>query len=162
MVKRLILPIISALCVLSLAVMCISLYISAGKNAKFTPPEFDSGAIYGVPDKDVSGWRDATLEGMTYSVFMCREVVIDGEKAVVYFTNPAENTVWLKIRLIDENGDVIGESGIIKPGEYVEYVSISDTPQNGSNITVKVMGYEPHTYHSAGAVSFNTNVYTDK
>lgn len=162
MVKRLKIPIISALCVLSLAVMCVSLYISSDKNAKFTPPEFDLGAIRGVPDEDVSGWCDATLEGMTYNVFMCREVCIDAEKAIVYFTNPAENTVWLKIRLIDEHGAVIGESGIIKPGEYVEYVSVAETPQNGSKITVKVMGYEPHTYHSAGAVSFNTNVYTDK
>ena len=162
MVKRLKLPIISALCVLSLAVMCVSLYISANKSAKFTPPEFDLGAIHGTPDENVSGWCDATLEGMTYSVFMCREIIIDGGKAIVYFTNPAENTVWLKIRLIDENGAVIGESGIIKPSEYVEYVYISDTPRNGSTITVKVMGYEPHTYHSAGAVSFNTNAYTDK
>ena len=64
MVKRLKIPIISALCVLSLAVMCVSLYISADKNAKFTPPEFDLGAIRGVPDEDVSGWCDATLEGM--------------------------------------------------------------------------------------------------
>lgn len=150
-------------CVLSLVFMAVALFISQSKTPEFVPPEFDETAVSGVPsENEAMHWEDLTQKGMKYSVFMCRDIFVENENAVCYFTNPAENHVWLKIRLFDKDGKIVGESGLIKPGEYIKSVLLTSSLCDGDAITVKVMGYEPEAYHSAGAVTFNTTVYKSK
>ena len=60
--------------------------------------------------------------------------------------------------VFDEQGNMLGETGLIKPNEYVKYVTLSKTPEVGTKIKLKIMGYEPHTYYSAGAASLNTQI----
>ena len=40
----------------------------------------------------------------------------------------------------------------------LKYVTLSKTPEVGTKIKLKIMGYEPHTYYSAGAASLNTQI----
>lgn len=75
---------------------------------------------------------------------------------MVYLTNPAENTVWLKLRVLDTNGSILGETGLLRPGEYVRTVALSAAPTPGTSITLKIMGYEPDTYLSAGSATLST------
>ena len=49
----------------------------------------------------------------------------------------------------------MGETGLIKPGEYVKNVTLSKTLDAGEKIKLKIMGYETETYESAGSVSLN-------
>lgn len=81
-----------------------------------------------------------------------------GGAADVYFTNSSEQEVWLKLRVLDEDGSIIGETGLIKPGEYVKSVLIDKDVSDGSSIKLKIMAYEPQTYYSAGAVTLNTQI----
>lgn len=52
----------------------------------------------------------------------------------------------------------MGETGLLKPGEYVKTVTLTKTLAAGENIKLKIMGYEPETYESAGSVSLNVTV----
>ena len=71
---------------------------------------------------------------------------------------PAENDAWLKLRITDEAGAILAESGLIKPNEYLQKVQFTRTLEAGEKISVKIMGYEPDTYLSAGAVALSTTV----
>ncbi len=150
--------ILVCLAALSAAVMVLSFCFSGGE-AEFTPPPFESSVVLGVPSvPDGLGYGEIWQEGMAYRFSVCGSIVSDGAKATVYLTNPAENDVWLKLRILDKNGNILGETGIIKPGEYVEKAALSRECEAGTEIVLKIMGYEPETYHSAGAVTLKTKI----
>ena len=60
------------------------------------------------------------------------------------------------LRIFDASGNIIAETGLIKPNEYLKTVSFNTVPENGSKLIMKVMTYEPDTYYSGGAVSLST------
>ena len=129
---------------------------------EFVPPEFDSGAIAGEPslsDSDERRYGLISDAKMPYTLNICRNIYTssDGE-GEIYFTNPSENTLWMKLRIYDDKGKVIGETGLIKPGEYLKNVRFDTVPENGAEITVKVMTYEPDTYYSGGEASIDVKV----
>ena len=129
------------------------------QTAEFTPPPFEPAAVQGTPDlPESSGYSSPYKDGMTYRFSICGNVISDGADAVVYLTNPAGNEVWIKVRIMDEGGNTLGESGLLKPGEYVKSVHLESLPDAGAKIRLKIMGYEPETYYSAGSVTLNTNV----
>ena len=97
-----------------------------------------------------------SIQGMGFSVWVCGNVTLDGSHATVYLTNPESNRVWMKLRIMDADGNILGETGLIKPGEYVQSVALSEVPAIGTAIQMKIMTYEPETYYSAGAVTMNT------
>lgn len=76
----------------------------------------------------------------------------------VWLTNPDTNTLWLKLRVLDQDGNTLGETGLLRPGEYVRWVELENLPPAGSTVTLKLMAYEPDTYHSGGAASLQTTV----
>ena len=137
--------------------MIVALCLPKSTTAEFTPPPFEQNAVSGVPEvAEELGYSSPYKEGMSYRFSVCGNVKTEGSDAVVYLTNPAENNVWLKVRILDADGKALGDSGIIKPGEYVRSVSLSSVPAAGTKIKLKIMGYEPDTYHSAGSATLNT------
>ena len=154
--KRRLIYILSVLCVLSVAAMIFALVLGA-EEMTFTPPPFDPAAQSGVPEvPDGLGYQ--TLDAGVFRVALCGEIGTDGTDAVVYLTNPADNDVWLKVRILDGNGEILGQSGLVRPGEYVKNIGLDLLPVPGTPIVLKVMAYEPETYHSRGAVSVNTHM----
>ena len=129
------------------------------KTTEFTPPPFDAAAVAGVPEVPESlGYISPYQEGMGYRFSVCGNVVMEGSNAAVYLTNPAENEVWLKLRVLDENDNILGETGLIRPGEYVKDVALTENLTAGTKIKLKIMGYEPETYFSAGSATLNTAI----
>ena len=154
-----ILPLAAVLCVLSLAVMVFTLTRQEVQTemGEFTPPPFDAAAVVGSPAvPDGLGWQE--LDAKVYKVGICGKFIPHGNTADVWLTNPISNTVWLKVRVLDENGSTLGETGIIKPGEYVQSVTLDTVPKTGQPIVLKIMAYQPDTYYSEGAVSLNTTI----
>ena len=140
-----------------LSVLCTCL-IGCSDEPQFIPPAFDSAAVAGVPDIAVGehGYDMKDAYGV-YKVGVCGEVRVDGGKADVYLTNDAQNNVWLKLRVQDKKtGAILGETGLIKPGEYVRSISFTKAPLVGVEITLRVMSYEPDTYYSKGEVLIHT------
>ena len=129
------------------------------KTAEFTPPPFDAAAIAGVPEVPESlGYISPYQEGMGYRFSVCGNVVMEGNNAAIYLTNPAENKVWLKLQVLDESNNILGETGLIRPGEYVKDVELTENLTAGTKIKLKIMGYEPETYFSAGSATLNTAI----
>ena len=157
--KNYILPLAAVLCVLSLAVMVFVLTRQEVQTemGEFTPPPFDAAAVIGSPSvPDGLGWQE--LDAQAYIVGICGKFIPNGNTADVWLTNPVSNTVWLKVRVLDEKGNALGETGLIKPGEYVQSVELDTVPKAGTPIVLKIMAYQPDTYYSEGAVSLNTAI----
>lgn len=145
----------AVLCAVSLAGMALALHGNRGDV--YTPPPFDAAAVEGVPDVPQElGWQE--LDARAYRFSVCGVFApVDGA-ADIWLTNPADNDVWIKLRVMDAEGNTLGETGLIRPGEYVQSVTLSTVPAEGETVTLKLMGYEPDTYYSAGAVSLETTV----
>ncbi len=158
--KSYILPVLFIVPVVILCVMLFALLRKpTSKTADFTPPPFDNSAQQGTPNvPEELGYSSPYKEGMAYRFSICGNVTLENGGAVVYLTNAAENQVWLKVRIIDESGKTLGESGLIKPNEYVRSVPLDTLPNSRVKISLKIMGYEPETYRSAGSVTLNTTV----
>lgn len=153
-------PVLCGVFAIVLAVMAAALFFGGKKDtAEFTPPPFDATAVAGVPEVPESlGYISPYQEGMGYRFSVCGNVVMEGNAAAVYLTNPAENEVWLKLRVLDENGNILGETGLIRPGEYVKDVALTENLTAGTKIKLKIMSYEPETYFSAGSATLNTTI----
>ncbi len=144
------------LCLVSLAVMAAVLLAgSRPETPPFTPPPFDPAAMAGTPDVPENlGWGE--LDAQVYKASVCGYLVPEDGKADVWLTNPETNAVWLKLRILDSQGNILGETGLIKPGEYVQQVSFITVPKADEAVTLKLMAYEPETYYSAGAITLST------
>ncbi|MCR5635644.1 MAG: hypothetical protein K6F76_00470 [Clostridiales bacterium] len=160
--KKSSLLLISALvCAVSVIFAVVVLFVTSNAaNPNFTPPPFDGNAVTGTPvlDSD-SGYGEA--DATAYKVGVCGKIATDNNNAFIYLNNLPENNVWIKARIFDTNGEIIGESGLIKQGEYLPYVTLSRVPED-NKLTVKVMAYEPDTYHSAGAVTLDAVIKEDQ
>ena len=125
---------------------------------EFSPPAFDSAAVTGTPSVPANrGYTPIEVE-QGYRVFLCGEPQAIGDSAEVYFTSPTDNTVWLKLKLSDTDGNVLGETGVIKPGEYVQNMKLYDIPTASVAVKLTVIAYQPDTWYSMGTVGLNTNL----
>ena len=157
------LGILIAVCVIAaiaITAIIIGAVNSAGhaKKAEFTPPPFEENAVVGVPEVDEAlGWSElAVRDG--YVVHVCGMLnSYDGETVAVWFTSDANNDVWLKLRMRDTEGTILGQTGILRPGEYVEYMTLNESAHTG-DVILEIMGYEPETYYSAGTVGLSTTL----
>lgn len=146
----------AAVLILMVVVLCIP---KEAEKGEFVPPAFDSAAVKGTPEVDETlGYTELYQDGMAYRVSVCGVVTMDGKDAVVYFTNAESNEKYLKLRVLDTEGNILGESGLLKPGEYVKSVELTEKLAAGTKIKLKIMGYEPEDYSSAGSVSLNVTV----
>lgn len=151
------LPILFGVFAVLMIVMITALCIP--KTPEFVPPDFETAAVQGTPEvAEDMGYTELYKEGMAYRVSVCGIPTVDGQDLTVYFTNTEGNEKYLKLRVLDENDNILGETGLIRPGEYVKAVTLAKTLAAGEKIKLKIMGYEPETYESAGSVSLNVTV----
>lgn len=142
--------------IVMIVVLCIPKEPTVGE---FIPPAFDSAAVQGTPEvPEGLGYSSPYQDGMAYRFSVCGKVKLDGKTATVYLTNDAENEVYLKLRVLDAEGNILGETGLIKPGEYVKDVELNEALAVGTSIKLKIMSYEPETYMSMGSAALNTTI----
>lgn len=148
---------VAAIC--AICAVCALCIPREAKIGEFTPPAFDENAKVGVPTvADTMGYTELYKEGMTYKVSLCGVPSAGDGALTVFFTSPETNEKYLKLRVFDSEGNVLGDTGIIRPGEYVEEVKLTESLSSGDSIKLKIMGYEPETYESAGSVTLNVTV----
>ena len=136
------------------AILIFALVVSvAQKNTKpsFTPPEPAANALAGEPEAD--GYSVAEVG--SYRVGLVNVPLIKGNDLYLYAACPDGNPVSVQARVKNAAGDVIGLSGLIAPGQYVPFVTLSEVPADKS-ITVEIISYLPETYESMGKATFNT------
>ncbi len=152
--------ILSAIAVLSVFCMVVCLSIGhAWRQGKFVPPEFEPTAQSGTPDVPKGlAWQEVWQPGMTFRASICARVEVKDGKADIYLTNSEQNNVLLKLKIMNSADEKIAETGVLKSGEYVQSVSFEKIPENGEQIVMKLMAYEPTNYYSAGSVKISTPV----
>lgn len=148
----------SYICAMAVCVMLLSLSNSRKTTIEqFTPPPFETAALPGVPEVPQNlGWSE--IDADVFHVGICGKVSVADYEASVWLTNPEGNSVWLKLRVLDEYGNILGETGLLTPGHYVQTVSLCTVPATDFSIVLKVMAYEPETYRSVGSISLNTSI----
>ena len=111
----------------------------------------------GTPDvPESAGYGD--LDAGDFKFYAAGNLTAENGKTDIWLTNPAEKYIWLKARLLDKDENILGESGLIKPGEYIQSIELDEIPKGTSSITLKIMAYAPDTYQSAGAIALNTDL----
>jgi hypothetical protein len=147
--------IISILSVVLIAIVTLTVIIIAREPKtvieEFEAPAFDEAAILGTPDVDESlNYREMEVaEGFKFS--MCGNLTLKNGGCPVYFTSAADNDIWLLMKIYDNDGNLLGKSGILRPGEYLESIKIEKNITSTTPITVKILSYEPGTYISRGS-----------
>ncbi|MBQ3107822.1 MAG: hypothetical protein IJC68_04335 [Firmicutes bacterium] len=117
----------------------------------FVEPTFERASVLGVPQNLEKELNYASLKVENiFTVSMCRDAVVKDNSAIVYFTSHETNTVWVKLQILDGKGNLLGETGLLKPGTYVETVALREVPKKDTLVTVKLLSYEPDTYYSMG------------
>ena len=158
---RFITCVLAAVCLIAVAAIVLILTSGAEQQTvkkEFVPPPFDETAVVGAPDvPEELGWSElAVREG--YLVHVCGVLnAYDGKTVTVWFASDEGNDVWLKLRMRDAEGTILGQTGIIRPGEYVERMELNDSAHSG-DVVLEIMGYEPETYYSAGTVGLATTL----
>ena len=118
----------------------------------FTPPPFESAALTGTPEvPDESLYGTLALSDEVSVSLYSSPVVTDGA-AQVCFTSLPENEAWVLLRLLDAEGNLLGESGLLRPGEYVESVVLENNPSSPQAIA-RILTYELDTYYSLGSAN---------
>lgn len=157
--KNMPLMLASIICVVSIVIMIVVLLFSSGSSelAAFTPPPFDENAVQGVPNvPEGLGWNE--LDAQAFKVSVCGVIIPNGNTVDIWLTNPASNTAWLKLRILDGKGNILGETGLIQPGEYVQSITLTEVLKAGNQIGLKIMAYQPDTYYSEGSATLNTTI----
>ena len=118
---------------------------------EFEAPPFDDRAVSGVPVvDDALNYREITVaDGFRFS--MCGNLTLSDNGCIVYFTSSPDNTVWLLMKIYDEAGNLVGQSGLLRPGEYLENIVLLKKMSSNAKVKVKILSYEPDTYYSQGS-----------
>lgn len=158
--KNRIFPILGVLLAVLLVVMIVVLCLPHERPVgDYVRPEFDDTAVQGTPEVDKSlGYWELYQDGMAYRVAVCGQPSVDGKTLTVYFTNDARNEKYLKLRVLSDDGDILGETGVLRPGEYVQSVTLAKKVKPGAKLTFKVLSFEPSDYSSAGSILLNVKV----
>lgn len=147
------LRITAVVCVVSVVFMVVALAMPRKAMwAEFIPPDFAIDAKRGVPTVSAQlSWITLEEDGMEMKVSVCTKTILTDDKADIYFTNYDVNKEWMKLRVMDEEQQILAETGLIKPGEYIQTIEFDVVPESGQTLSYKIMAYEPETYYSAGS-----------
>lgn len=136
---------------LIIVALIIAIVVISSNEVEFTPPPFDSSAKDGFPVTDNQSFTSLSDEILEFEVHICGKLKVDGGRATVFFTNPESNSSNLKLRVLNESGDLICETGLIAPGQYIESIPLDISNIPGGRVMLKIMAYEKDTYHSKGS-----------
>lgn len=129
------------------------------RRGAFEAPPMEENAVAGAPEgleESLSYQQMAVKED--YVVYLCATPRAADGRLTLYFTCAPENTDLMKIRILDEAGELLGESGLLSPGTYLPQVALAREPASGEMITIQVMAYQPETYYSGGSIRLNVYV----
>ena len=135
----------------------VYLVFNIKSKSTFSKPSFELNASTEIPNNiDYESSIIKVKEG--YSIYINGIPKIEKNYLNINFISIEDNNVWIKIRVLDEEENIIGESGLIKPGEYLKNIKLNKKLKEEQNITYKIIGYEINSYMSAGTIELNTKV----
>lgn len=119
--------------------------------ADFVPPLHDENAIAGeptdIPQSAAYGKMTVTEE---FAVSMCAFPVLHENKLDLYYTNKSAADISTRFIVFDTDGNIIYESGLLNPGEYLKSVTLLTVPED-KKAKIKMLSFYPDTWESAGS-----------
>lgn len=153
------LKIVASICVTAFITMIATVAVNncIGKQQQnFTPPPFDDNCEVGAPEvPDNLNYTPLRVEE-GYMIYICGRLVLKNNMVDVYLTSPEDNNVWIRLKILDEKDNLLCETGLIRPGEYLKSALIAKKLKHDTNVKVKIVAYEPESYYSRGSVTLNT------
>ena len=142
------------------AVWAAVIFVAVKKKdaGKFTPPPFEENAEPGAPEIDDERFKMFDFAGV-YSAGLIGEPEARNGIVDIYFTSAETNTVWLKCKILSEDGKLLAETGVLKPGTYVKSVTLQKEIKSDTPIKYRVISYTPETYYSEGSVNIGTTLH---
>lgn len=160
--QKIILLILGALlAVVLVAVIAVATQENEPIIGEFVPPPFENNAEKGIPEDLPHGFGTMTVRP-DYVIGMCAAPSLDGPSLGLYFTSPETNAVWMKVRVYNEAGTLLGESGLLKPGEHLKTLVLDVVPPTADSLYATVLAYEPDTYYSEGSVNVELKIDVEK
>ena len=148
-----------------LAVLIVASAVAAYflfKPAQLGHPDFDPAAVSGEPAVDERYGYSTLQVDEEYRVMLCGVPANDGQTVEWNLTNPADNGVWFRAEVLDEGGETLASTGVLRQGEYLPSVTLSrPLTDRETPVTVRIVAYEPDTWQSRGNVNLNLTVYKD-
>ena len=134
------------------------------QQQEFLAPAFEANAEQGTPElteEEIKKLRFSNINmADTIYVSMCGSWYLHDENLVdVYFASSDKNTAWIRLIVYSEDGSEMGSTGVLKPGEYVQSLTLNLVPTRDCNLKVKVVSYQPETYYSEGTASASVSLY---
>ncbi len=141
------------------------------------PAFFDENAKLGMPEAIPAerGYSFYPAEDIC-DVYICGNPEVNGKNIGVFLTNPESNDgIYIRVEIYsqnvvyDENGnktqtlpdELLGKSGFIRPGEYVEYVKLKKAIKEHTPVVIKVATYLEETGLSNGFFYVTTVLSTE-
>lgn len=153
--------IIKVLICIVLIICIISIIILFSKDSikkigEFHIPDMEESAITGKPENIPKEYmyQEAKVND-NYVVYLCASPVFKNKILTIYFTSSIVNKGLIKIRILDSDNNIIGESGLISPNSYIKDIELNNKINDKEMITVKVMNYEKETYYSLGEIKLS-------
>jgi hypothetical protein len=121
----------------------------------YTPPPYELNAVRGNPEPP----KDALFSFLNAEKFIIgiagNMIKDESGSLILFFANPEENEVYLLCEIFDSDGKLLCRSGLLRPGEYVEKLPLSEDIRPGTEISVEINIYalEPKDFHSIGTVT---------
>lgn len=163
--QKIIIFILSGLLAAALIVLAIVLAIREPEViiSDFIPPEFDTNAVAGMPEDIPAELNYGSPISQSEFLFaLCgTPTVTEDSRLRIYFTSHVDNEVWLSIKIYTSDERLIGSSGLLRAGEYVEFIDLSEPVLPDSEIKIKIISYEPDTYYSRGVVWGTLTVFDE-
>ena len=135
----------------------IMLFINITNKQTFHKPQFETNAINEIP-KELNYEESIVEISEGYSLYIDGIPTIKNNELILNLISLKENSVWIKIRVLNEKEQIIAESGLLKPGEYLKSIKLNRKASKKDNITYMIIGYEIDSYLSAGTISLNTRI----
>ena len=148
--------IILSVILLILIILIILLTISIKNKSTFKKPEFDKNVIENI-SSELDYQNKIIKVTDNYSLYIEPEPIINDNSLIINLISLDTNNILLKVRVLKED-EVVAETGLIKPGQYLEKVQLKKKLDVNDEIVYMVMGYEKDSYLSAGAIKLNTRI----
>lgn len=140
---------------LIIAIIAIIAVAGADKSPTvldFVPPPFDENVKTGIPDPLPDSFGTLSISPELVVGLCALPKINDEEMQIgIFLTSHADNYCNIRLLVYAENGELLGESGLIKPGDHLPALELSSIPESGKPLRAVILSFEPDTYYSMGS-----------
>lgn len=126
-------------------------------QSDFQPPPFETAALQGLPQPEASLNYDNVTAPTGFSVGLCGTMYQQQDSSLMlYLTNPKTNNANIRCEIRNEAGELLYQSGVLKPGEYLPTLTpVKELDNEAIQTEILIYGYEEDTWYSRGTIVLN-------